>query len=135
LAVSDEVQSRKEMIQELKGQWKRLWYERLDDQWRAEGIASHTYPMLFVDKGTVIRATRDFKFLSFKEILELHREIPNFERYIPPDPAVGGWTRFVKTQITAGKKRYSRVRAFVEPEIETENQQLKQGGRGWLHKR
>jgi hypothetical protein len=110
-----------------------LWCERVDDQWRAEGIASETYPLLFVDQGTVIRATRDFKALSFKEILEMH-EIPNLARYIPPDPAIGGRTKFVKTHITAIKTRRSRSRYSVETEIKTKRQQLKKGGRGWLHK-
>jgi hypothetical protein len=127
------MQSRKEMVQDLKVQWKKLWQERLNDRWIAEGIANETYPSLFVDKGTVIRATRDFKALSFKEILELH-QIPNLNRYIPPNPAVGGWTKFVKTHMTSIKKRRSFNRASFEPAIERKGQPLKKGGRGWLHK-
>ena len=63
----------KEVVEELKVQWKRLWLERVDDKVRAEGIAVQDYSSLFVDKGTVIHATRDFKALNFKEILEQHQ--------------------------------------------------------------
>jgi len=62
----------KEFVEELKVEWKRLWSERLDDKMRAEGIAVNNYGSLFIDKGTVIHATRDFKALNFKEILERH---------------------------------------------------------------
>jgi hypothetical protein len=133
LGLSDDLQLQKEKVQELKVQWKRMWYEHVDDQWRAEGIASEAYPLLFVDKGTVIRATRDFKALSLKEILELH-QIPNLSRYIPPDPAVGGWTRFAKTHLTTMKGLHRRNSVLVEREPERQKQQLKKGGRGWLHK-
>jgi hypothetical protein len=133
LGLSEDLQLQREKVQKLKFQWKRMWYERVDDQWRAEGIANETYPLLFVDRGTIIRATRDFKALSLKEILELH-QITNLARYIPPDPAVGGWTRFVKTHITTMKRLHGRNSAFGEPEPERKRQQLKKGGRGWLHR-
>jgi hypothetical protein len=133
LALSEELQLRKEMIQDLKVQWKRLWHERVNDHWIAEGIANQTYPSLFVDKGTVIRATRDFKALSFREILELH-QVPNLARYIQPDPATGGWTKFVKTHITVDRKRRIPSRVSVELRIKVKKGQLKKGGRGWLHK-
>ncbi len=125
--------NQKELVTELKIQWKKLWRERLDDKVRAEGIAVNDYGDLFIDKGTVIHATRDFKALNFKEILEEH-EVINAERYIPPDPHVGGWTKFVKTNITnnAVKKQKSSAVPFVE--AKKEKQHLKQNGRGWLHK-
>ena len=64
-----EVTAQQEIINELKAQYKTLWWERIDDKVRAEGIANRDYSMLFVEKGTVIFATRDFKPLNFKEIL------------------------------------------------------------------
>src|SRR5512146_2259562 len=85
----------KELVDELKVEWKKLWQERLDDKVRAEGIAINDYSSLFIDKGTVIHATRDFRALNFKDILEEHKVL-NAERYIPPNPHVGGWTKFVK---------------------------------------
>jgi hypothetical protein len=122
--------NQKELVTELKTQWKRLWRERLDDKVRAEGIAVNDYSDLFIDKGTVIHATRDFKSLNFKEILEEH-EIQNAERYIPPDPHVGGWTKFVKNNITNQPIKKRKAEFYVEEK--KAKQQLKQNGRGWLH--
>lgn len=124
--------AQKEMVKELKLQWKRLWQERLDDKLRAEGVATADYCDLFVEKGTVIHATRDFKALSFKDILE-KQQVINADRYIPPDPNVGGWNRFIKTSITGQQSRRKRR---AEPYIEEkgEKQQSKKCGRGWLHK-
>ena len=121
----------KEFVEELKIEWKRLWRERFDDKVRAEGIALNDYNQLFIDKGTIIHATRDFKALNFKEILEEH-EVLNAERYIPLDPHVGGWTKFVKTNITSQKLQRKRL-AQLPFEEKTEKQQLKKNGRGWLH--
>lgn len=122
----------KEKVKELKAEWKRLWRERIDDKVRAEGIANNDFSMLFVDKGTVIFATRNFKMLSFREILELQGVI-NVERFVPPDPSVGGWGKFIRTTITNQRphERARRVRQFLESE--KQRQQLKKGGRGWLH--
>jgi hypothetical protein len=133
MAMSEEVELRRKMVEDLKVQWKQMWRECVNDRWLAERIANQTFPSLFVDKGTVIRATRDYKAQSFREILEMHR-FPDVQRYIPPDPAIGGWTKFVKTYVTAGKKRIVFRRESVEPAFKAAKQQLKNGGRGWLHK-
>ncbi len=120
----------KEFVSELKIEWKRLWRERIDDKVRAEGIAINDYASLFVDKGTIIHATRDFKALNFKDILEQH-EVENAERYIPPDKHVGGWGKFVRDNI---KQQPNRKRlAELYEEEKRAKQQLKQNGRGWLH--
>ena len=121
-----------EKVKELKAEWKKLWRERIDDKVRAEGVANNDFSMLFVDKGTVIFATRNFKMLSFREILELQGVI-NVERFVPPDPSVGGWGKFIRTTITSQKRseRARQVRQFLESE--KQRQQLKKGGRGWLH--
>ncbi len=121
----------KEMVEEIKVQWKMLWAERVDDKVRAEGIATGNYEKLFVDKGTIIHATRNFKALSLREILE-QNQIQNVDRVVPPNPQVGGWNKFIKTSITSQvPKRGRRALAYVEPA--KEKQQLKKGGRGWLH--
>ncbi len=124
------VANQKELVEELKVEWKKLWRERLDDKVRAEGVAITDYSSLFVDKGTIIHATRDFKALNFKEILEQH-EIVDIERYVPPDRFVGGWTKFVKSNITKPKPAMKRAGNFVEDK--KVKQQPKKGGRGWLH--
>ena len=124
--------NQKEKVEELKVEWKRLWLERLDDKLRAEGIAIQDYSSLFVDKGTVIHATRDFKALNFKEILEQHK-INNTDQYVSPSPDVGGWNKFIKHQIT-NQKFPKRKRAEEYKAPKKEKQQPKKGGRGWLHK-
>ena len=100
-------EDKKDVVEELKVEWKRLWLEWLDDKVRAEGIAIEDYSSLFVDKLTVIHATRDFKALNFKEILEPH-QIENTDRYIPPPKEVGGWNKFIKQQITS--KNHSKTK-------------------------
>ena len=119
------------MVEELKIQWKKLWQERVDDKVRAEGIANDDYFQLFVEKGTIIHATRDFKALNFKEILE-QNQIVNADRFIPPSPQVGGWTKFIKTSIISLRPRRNS-RASLYCDVKKEKQQPKKGGRGWLH--
>lgn len=124
--------AQKETVDELKVEWKRLWKERFDDRVRAEGIAVTDYTSLYVDQGTIIHATRDFKALNFKEILERH-QVENPERFIQPDPHVGGWNKFIKSEIT-GQKPQKHKRAETYTPEKKEPQQPKKGGRGWLHK-
>lgn len=122
----------KEIVEELRLQWKKLWQERVDDKLRAEGMATADYCDLYVEKGTVIHATRAYKALSFKEILEQH-QILNADRYIPPSPQVGGWNKFIKTDISNQRPRRTKRATFYQEEPK-EKQQPKKGGRGWLHK-
>jgi hypothetical protein len=56
----------------VKGEWKLLWLDRIDDKFRAEGIASGRFRLLAVERGTVIVATRDYKKLDLREILRSH---------------------------------------------------------------
>lgn len=121
----------KEYVEELRTEWKRLWRERIDDKVRAEGIAVSDYNQLFIEKGTIIHATRDFKALNFKEILREH-EVLDADRYAPPDPHVGGWTKFVKMNITSQKSQRN-MSLRQDSEEHREKQQLKKKGKGWLH--
>ena len=123
----------KEFVDELKVEWKRLWSERVDDKVRAEGIAVDDYNSLFIDKGTVIHATRDFKALNFKDILEQHK-VSNAERYIPPNPHVGGWGKFVKENIKSNQQAKKKKTAEFCCEEKNDKHQMKKSGRGWLHK-
>jgi len=126
--VSDE----KKAVEELLVEWKSLWRERFDDRVRAEGIANRNYPGCFVDRGTVIFATRKFKLLSFRDVLELHGVIDS-HRFVPVDPRVGGWGKFIRKSITPQKPsgHISRASCFFE---ETKRKQhLRKGGRGWMH--
>ena len=132
LTQKDAEEAQKEMVEEIRVQWRRLWHERFDDKVRAEGISSDDYVRLFVEKGTIIHATRKFKVLNFKEILE-QNQVQNADRFVPPSPHIGGWSKFIKTSIYINQpQRHRRALLHVEPE--KEKQQAKKGGRGWLHK-
>jgi len=120
----------KEFVDELRVQWKLLWRDRIDDKVKAEGIANQDYSKLFVERGTVIIATRDYKPPDFVEILQQHIS-SDAERMVPPNPAVGGWGKFVRTVLNK-QKGLTRRPAPPKPE-QKKDQQLKKGGRGWLH--
>lgn len=124
--------TREEIVEELKERWRRLWRERIDDKVRAEGIASTDYSELYVEKGTVIFATRDFKPLSFREILELNNVV-DADRFVPPSPHVGGWGKFIRTVIAQRnlKKRIRETRRYLDDK--KRRQHLRKGGHGWLH--
>jgi hypothetical protein len=127
-----EVLDEKNVVEELKAEWKRLWRERFDDRVRAEGIANEDYSQVFVERGTVILATRNFKLMNFRDVLERHGII-DVHKYVSPDPRVGGWGKFVRANITAQNsgKPVKRAASYVaEPK---EKQHLKKGGRGWVH--
>jgi hypothetical protein len=126
---SDRVK-RDEFRRRLKEEWRLLWKERFDDRVRAEGVAVRDYPLLSTDRGIVIFASRDAKVPSFSEIAEFWASQGCI---YAPDPAVGGWGKFIRTEL--GKLRHSRAKMFNEgqPTRSGEKQQLKKGGRGWLH--
>jgi hypothetical protein len=122
----------KEKIERIKKQWKLLWQEKLDDKLRAEGMAIRDYSAIFVEKGTIIYATRNFKFLTIREILKQH-QILDAERYVPIDPQTGGLTKFIKTRIT-NRSSWRKKEAKVILGKTHERQQRKKSGRGWLNK-
>lgn len=126
-----ETSERKQFMDEFKSQWKSMWRDRLDDKVRAEGIADKDYSLLSVDRGTVIIATRKFKLLDFKEILQQH-DLPSVGPIVPPDPSVGGWGKFVRAVLSSQSVSRRGRRAPPRPD-KHQGQQLKKGGRGWLH--
>lgn len=122
----------KKFVEEFRKEWKALWWERIDDKVRAEGIAKRDYSMLFVEKGLVIFATKDFRALNFREILACHK-LADVDRFIPPSPQVGGLGKFIRSMISS-QKPSNRVReARQRLDKEKHRQQLKKSGRGWLH--
>jgi hypothetical protein len=129
ISVSERVK-REEFLRKLKEEWAFLWMERFDDRVRAEGVAVRDYPLLFMDKGFVIFATRDAKAPSFSEVVEFWA---SQGCVYAPDPTVGGWGKFIKTELR--KLGHSRAKKFNDsnPRHKDEKQQLKKGGRGWLH--
>jgi hypothetical protein len=129
-----QAKAQKELVEELKIQWKLLWSERFNDKIRAEGVSVSDYIILRVERGTIIHATRDFKALNFREILQQNM-IEEPDRFIQPDLNVGGWGKFIKKEITNAKPKKSRAKAYIAKNPPNKNaaQQAKKGGRGWLH--
>lgn len=125
-----EWKEKKAFIEELKRQWSLLWTERIDDKVKAEGIASKDFSLLFVDRGTVIMATRDYKPLDFKQILQEHK-LEQMESMVSPNPAVGGWGRFAREVFC--RKREDKHPSFQK--VRRLNGSQKKGGKGWLHAR
>lgn len=113
--------------EEVRGQWRRMWDERVDDHVRAEGIARQDYDKLFVERGTVVLATRNFKFLTLNGILEQHK-IMNADGSVRASPYPGGWRRFGRAYA------YKRLNDAPKKAEVGKQRQLKKGGRGWLHK-
>ncbi len=126
-----ETTDKKQFIEELKSQWKGMWRDRLDDRVRAEGIADKDYSLLSVDRGTVIIATRKFKLLNFKEILQQY-DLSSVVQILSTDPSVGGWGKFMRTALAGQNVKRRRRLVPLEPDRSV-GQQLKKGGRGWLH--
>jgi len=124
----------REFLEGLRKRWKSLWLDRIDDKVRAEGIANEDYDTLFIDKGTVIVATRNYKAPDFKEILERHAEDKQPGKVVVSNPRVGGWGKFVR-DVVSKQKRFTKRGRLVPSESEKRKQQLKKGGRGWLHAR
>jgi len=119
----------REFVQDLKMQWKHLWWTRIDDKVRAEGIASDEFPKLLIEKGTIIIATKDYKPPSFHEIVQMHMPAAIADQ-VDPSPTIGGMRKFIKEMIR--KQGSSRSDPLVTQK-KPKNQQQKHGGRGWLH--
>jgi hypothetical protein len=120
----------KEFVNELRTEWKHLWRNRLDDKMKAEGIAKQDYSKLFVEQGTVIMATRDYKPLEFFNIVQDYLGFES-EKAIPPNATVGGWGKFIRNNIC---KQKTTTRRYSPPKPNPKKgQQQKKGGRGWLH--
>ena len=132
MTIKNEITSEKEIVNELRDQWKQLWNRRRDDLVKAESIATETYSSLCVERGTIIHATRDFKPLSFKEILISHK-IGNYGRYVSPAPAIGGWAKFVKTHIRP-QNNHLQQRDIIRHEFRKERMQSNKKRCGWLNK-
>jgi hypothetical protein len=129
--IESKAKAQKELVETLKVQWKLLWSERYNDRVRAEGVSEKDYEILNVEQGTVINATRDFKVLNFKEILEKHM-IEQPDRFIQPNSNVGGWNRFVKTNITTPKP-HANKHNLQDASKKVVAVQAKKNRKGWLH--
>ena len=121
-------------VDELRIEWKRMWNSRIEDKVRAEGIADKTYERLFVDRGLILFATRNFSAPEFHDILRKYLSSDEAEKF-NPTPIRGGVGKFIRDYITVKKKSSSKLKEETRVELEEmkSHQQLKHGGRGWLH--
>lgn len=120
----------KELRQMLKADWANLWKTKHEDEIKAEGISVDDFEMLFVDRGEIIHATRDFRPLSFREILEKHVGSEDASR-VDIDPNVGGWRKFAKQNFPARRRQSKRERPKVKVDL---SQHQRKAGKGWLNK-
>ena len=120
----------KELRQMLKADWANLWKTKHEDEIKAEGISVEDFEMLFVDRGEIIHATRDFRPLSFREILEKHVGSEDASR-VDIDPNVGGWRKFAKQNFPARRRQSKRERPKVKVDL---SQHQRKAGKGWLNK-
>ena len=120
----------RELRRELKEDWSKLWMEKYDDEVRAEDVSKNEFNELFVDKGEIIYATRDYKPLSFRDILDRHLGSEMAEK-ISPDPAVGGWQKFIRENLPKNKQKRRREQPPVKADV---SQHQRKGGHGWLNK-
>jgi len=97
----------RELRQELKTEWGELWRTKYDEY-----------------------ATKDFKPLSFRDILEKHIG-SDVATKAYPDPAVGGWRKFVKEHLRRHKSVKKRERPKVKVDL---SQQQRKSGCGWLNR-
>ena len=119
----------RELRLELKVEWTELWRTKYDDDVRAEDVSRREFMKLFVDRGEVIYATRDYKPLSLREILDQHLGSELAEK-VSPDPSVGGWRKFVREHIPK-KPAKKRERPKIKVDL---TQHQRKGGKGWLNK-
>jgi hypothetical protein len=115
----------------LKSEWRELWDQKIDDKWVGEAIARREYAALFVDRGEVLWATRGSKPPVFSEILEKYEKSTG-ERIRPIDPAIGGWGKFIKNEISTPRMKKKPMH-LVEEDKPVDSGPQKKGGRGWLH--
>lgn len=118
-----------EFRKKLKKEWKLMWTERFDDAVKAEGIVTRDYPLLFMDRGSVIFASRDARTPNLKEIDEFWQAQG---AVYAPNPAMGGWGKFMRTQILGVRNSRARV-SDLESSFARDKQQMRKDGKGWLH--
>ena len=83
--------------QVMKNDWRAMWMDQIYDKDKGEGIASQDYASLSIVRGTVIFAARDIKIPNFNRILK--DKFPENRRFENPDPRIGGWGKFIRTNL------------------------------------
>lgn len=87
-----------------------MWRERIDDKVRAEGIADRDFELLFVDRGTVVTASRGYRSLDFTEILKDYEAPYDVQaKHKATSSMVGGWRKFGREVAVGAEARRSTV--------------------------
>ncbi len=121
---------RDNFLTDVRSEWCSMWKDRFDDKTRAESVAINKYPLIMVDHGQIVSATRDAKTPTYREIVDYWTA--KGKAYSPP-PTLGGWRKFAREKLRKAREqemtdRKNRKRAGGS------QQPSKKGGRGWLHK-
>jgi len=127
--LADKMNKAREFRRWLKIEWADLWTSKFDDDIIAEGISLRDYSLLDVDKGEIIHASRDYKPLEFREILEKKLGSEAAGR-VDVDPNVGGWKRFAREKLPRRENKTAREAPKIPYDT---SQQQRKGGSGWLN--
>ena len=121
-----------QLRQQIREEWRDLWDQRIEDKLVAEEIARKDYELLFIERGTVIRASKDYVPPDFEEIVRANEELLDI-KLTYPDPRVGGWGKFIKDVFP--RRTHHTRRKRLELNEKSQNGPRKSGGRGWLNRR
>ena len=118
--------------QKIQQQWRDLWDYRFQDKWAAEDVARKTYDLLYIEKGTVIQATKNYQPPNLSNILKLNEKTLRV-RLTYPDPNTGGWHKFYR-QVLAEQPRWrNNIMKRKMARQNEKNALQRKGGRGWLN--
>ena len=127
--MAEKMKDAREFRRWLKIEWADLWKSKFDDEIVAEGISLRDYSLLDVDKGEIIHASRDYKPLKYREILEKNLGGEVAER-VDVDPKIGGWKKFAREKFPIREKKTPRDAPKIPFDL---GQQQRKGGSGWLN--
>ena len=127
-----ETSNQRQLITKMKIEWKSLWKERINDKTRAEGIANKNYTTLFVERGTVVNATRNFKPPNFNEILKQHKHVGASKTPLL-NHHKGGWGKFIRSAIASRFNPSRKGKTLLFNKKPTRQHQLKKKDKGWVH--
>lgn len=121
-----------ELRKKIKQNLRNLWDQRLEDRHIAEDTARRPYKLLDIEKGTVIKATRDYLPPDLNTILKMYESILGV-KLTDADTQEGGWGKFVRETLTKQPRWRAHGKTALKPQ-EKRNGPPKKGGRGWLHR-
>lgn len=129
-----ENKSKLQILEDVRGEWNSIWRDCIADKQRAEVIANKDYFLLFINRGTVIMATKDFKPLNLSDILCSHGIKDEKLNRAIADPSIGGYRKFSRIILNKQERISRKISSQATKQKKfKKNQPLKKGGRGWLN--